>query len=152
MRIFFLFLSVLFLLSCQKTSKQTKNNIRGVEKPLVVNLSNVSNELCNGNVRREFEELNNRYIQFSGEVKGVSMSYFYIDIGYDVVKVSADEQTLVSLELQKNYWFSGVFRFDTIQESYCTFDRNSFLRPIIDGIRITDASILVDMQPKNQTN
>lgn len=134
MRRFIFFLSALLIISCQNTTKETKSEsteqeaeIVGFDEPLVVDLYNVEDNLCAeilkfNNTRREFELLNNRYIEFDATVLRVNRTYFTLSSPYfPNLKLYADKDVLVKLDAKK-YKFRGVFSFTELKESYCDFD------------------------------
>lgn len=141
-----LFYPILFLLSC-------KPEVRGYDNPLRVDLYSISQELCNGNVFSEFERLNNRYIEFTTIVREINRTHFNLYIldnnGWNRGRIMAfgDSEVFSQVEKSKLYKFRGVFKFNSLEESYCTQDRqgvNIGLRElyITDAVQIDNIEII----------
>ena len=135
MRRFIFFLSALLIIGCQNPTKETKSEsteqeveVVGLDEPLVVNFDTLAINLCAplfdrfSNVRREFERMNNRYIEFDAFVYNVYRTYFEVwTKNRHRLYLKADKDVLVKLDAKK-YKFRGVFSFTELKESYCDFD------------------------------
>lgn len=137
MRLFFFVLTTLLIISCQNITKanksgevELKDEIVGFDEPLKVDLNDIIEELCSGNVLREFERLNNRYIEFEADIKNINRTHLLLfilesskrryksDLGQ--IKAIGDREVVLTLDKSKTYRFRGVFKFNSLEENYCS--------------------------------